>query len=66
MSSFPIRCFSCGKPIAHLYEKYIELTSSGKSSKEALDELGVERYCCRSAFLTHVELSDTIGRFRKS
>ncbi|MDK2850072.1 MAG: polymerase / 8 kDa subunit, partial [Candidatus Woesearchaeota archaeon] len=41
-------------------------TASGKTPKEALDELGVERYCCRSAFLTHVELSDTIGKFRKS
>lgn len=25
----PVRCFSCGKPIAHLWEKYIERVQEG-------------------------------------
>ena len=46
----PIRCMSCGKPIAHLWKKYQELLKSGKTPKQALDELGLERYCCRAIF----------------
>ncbi len=60
----PIRCFTCGKPIAHLWEKFNELTKT-KSVKEALDELGLERYCCRAMFLGHVDLIDRIAKFKQ-
>jgi len=62
---FPVRCFSCGKPIGHLWFKYKELISSGKSPKEALDELEVERPCCRQIFLTHVDLIEEVAKFKK-
>ncbi len=61
----PIRCWSCGKPIAHLWEKYKERTDKGESRKTVLDDMGVERYCCRSMFLGHVDLIDTAGQFKK-
>ncbi len=61
----PIRCFSCGKPVAHLWEKYNELLEQGKSKKQALDQLGLERYCCRALFLGHVDLSEETARFKK-
>ena len=59
----PVRCFSCGKVVGHLYEKYKELVKRGKSEKEALDELNVRRYCCRRMLLTHVDLIDEIMRY---
>ena len=62
----PIRCWSCGKPIAHLWEKYKERIEKGESKKAVLDDLGVERYCCRTMFLSHVDLIDTAGQFKKS
>jgi DNA-directed RNA polymerase subunit N (RpoN/RPB10) len=62
----PIRCYSCGKPVAHLYEEYVERTSKGESSKKVLDELGLKRYCCRALFLGHVDLIDTVAQFKKS
>jgi len=62
----PIRCFGCGKPVAHLYENYKEEAKKGKSTKDILDKLGLERYCCRSLFLSHIELLDKIARFKKS
>ena len=62
----PIRCWSCGKPIAHLLEKLQEKSEKGENSKQVLDELGLERYCCRSMMLGHVELIDVVGRFKKS
>lgn len=62
----PIRCFSCGKPIAHLWEDYKKRIAAGEDSKKVLDELGVERYCCRSVFLGHVDLIETVSKFKKA
>jgi len=62
----PIRCFSCGKPIAHLWEDYKKRVAAGEDSKKVLDELGVERYCCRSVFLGHVDLIETVSKFKKA
>lgn len=62
----PIRCHSCGKPIAHLWESFNEKVNAGMDRKKVLDELGLKRYCCRAIFLGHVDLIDTIARFKKS
>jgi DNA-directed RNA polymerase subunit N len=56
---------TCGKPIGHLWEKYKERISKGEGPKKVLDSIGLERYCCRSLFLTHVDLVDKVGRFKK-
>jgi len=61
----PMRCFSCGKPIAHLYAKYKEMVKSGISHKDALDQLGLERYCCRAAFLGQTDTLELINKFKK-
>ena len=62
----PIRCFSCGKPVAHLWEGYKERTTKGEDKKKVLDSLGLERYCCRALFLSHIDLLDIVAKFRKS
>jgi len=61
----PIRCFSCGKPIGHLKKKFDELIEKGEETKKALDEVGVDRFCCRGVFMGHVELIDLAGSFKK-
>jgi DNA-directed RNA polymerase subunit N (RpoN/RPB10) len=61
----PMRCFSCNKPLAHLWEPYVEAVQKGDDRKETLDKLGVERYCCRALLLGHVDLLDTAARFKK-
>ena len=61
----PIVCFSCGKPVAHLYEEYKERVSKGEQIKKVLDELGLERYCCRALFMGHVDLLQDISVFKK-
>ena len=61
----PIRCFSCNKPIGHLWEKYVEEVKKGKKPKDVLDKLGLKKYCCRQIFLGHVDLIDTISKFKK-
>ena len=62
----PIRCFSCGKPIAHLWKEYVERSQNGENSKTVLDELGLERYCCRSMFLGQTDLIELVSKFKKS
>jgi DNA-directed RNA polymerase subunit N (RpoN/RPB10) len=59
---FPIRCFSCGSVVGHLYGTYMELTKT-KPKDEALDDLGVRRYCCRRMFLSHVDLISQVTRY---
>lgn len=62
----PIRCFSCGKPIAHLWKEFKERVSRGEDPKSVLDSLGLERYCCRAIFITHEDYIDLIAKFKKS
>ena len=61
----PIRCWSCGKPIAHLWAKYIERIEKGEERKKVLTDLGLQRYCCRALFLGHVDLIDVVAEFKK-
>lgn len=61
----PVRCISCGKPIAHLWEQYKARIDKGEDSKKILDELGLKSYCCRSMFLGNVELIKEIAKFKR-
>jgi len=61
----PMRCTSCGKPIGQNWESFVERVKKGEDRKKVLDDLGMERYCCRSVFLGHVDLIDTAGQFKK-
>ena len=61
----PIRCWSCGKPIAHLWESFRQRIGKGEERKKVLDELGLERYCCRAIFLGHVDLIEDAAQFKK-
>ena len=60
----PVRCITCGKPVGGLWQRFKERTSKGENAKKVLDELGIERYCCRALFLTHVDLLKKIAQFR--
>lgn len=60
-----MRCFSCGKPIAHLFEKFKERVEKGEDANKVLEELGVDRYCCRAVFLGHIDLLELVSKFKK-
>ncbi|HTY43614.1 MAG TPA: DNA-directed RNA polymerase subunit N [Patescibacteria group bacterium] len=62
----PVRCFSCGKPIGHLWEEFKERTGKGENAKRVLDDLGLERACCRAMFLGHTDLIELVGKFKKA
>ncbi|MCC7552347.1 DNA-directed RNA polymerase subunit N [Candidatus Micrarchaeota archaeon] len=61
---FPIRCFTCGAPIGDIYEKYVNKLKENKTPKQALDELGVKRYCCRRMFISYVDF-ETSKKYKK-
>jgi len=51
----PVRCFTCGRLIADKYEDYQNKIKAGEEPVKVLDELGMDRYCCRRMLLTSVE-----------
>lgn len=61
----PIRCYSCGKPVGHLWEEFKKKVSQGEDRKKILDDMGMDRYCCRALFMGHVDLIDTVAKFKK-
>lgn len=62
----PIRCFSCGKPIGHLWEEYKKRTEEeDEDPKTVMDDLGLERYCCRRMMLSHVDLIEEVNKYSK-
>lgn len=60
----PVRCFSCGKVIGHLWEDFKKRTAAGEEAAKVMDSLGLKRYCCRQVFLGHVDLIDEISKFK--
>jgi len=62
----PVRCFGCGKPIGHLWEDYKKRIESGEDSGKVLDELGLERYCCRAALIGNAEMLQEVTKFKKA
>ena len=59
----PVRCFSCGKVIGHLWDRYVERIEAGEDAGEVLTDFKVHRYCCRRMFVSHVELIDDVAPF---
>ena len=59
----PVRCMTCGKPVAHLWEEYRKRVETGEDPGKVLDSLGLKRYCCRAVFLGTVEFSGEVSRF---
>ncbi len=62
----PVRCFSCGKPIGQVWEDFKIRVAAGEKPGKVLDELGLERFCCRSMFLGQEDYIELISKFRKS
>ncbi len=69
----PVRCFTCGKVISNVWEEYMARVEErmknlprGEPLKvgDILDDLGVERYCCRRMLLSHVELVDVLAPYQ--
>jgi DNA-directed RNA polymerase subunit N len=60
----PVRCFTCGKVISTAYSEFKRRRDAGEDLKRILDDLGIERYCCRRMFLTHKEIIDDLNPYQ--
>lgn len=60
----PVRCFTCGKVIGQYWEEYKKRVESGEEPAKVLDSLGITRYCCRTIFLTNVDLIKEVAQFK--
>lgn len=60
----PVRCFSCGKVVGGMWEDFSKRVEKGENAGKVLDELGIERYCCRRMLLAHVDLMDDLLKYR--
>lgn len=60
----PVRCMSCGRVISDKWEEFKERTEEGEHPKEVLDDLGLEKYCCRTIFLTHVDTNEEVAEHK--
>jgi len=57
----PVRCFTCGKVVGSAYPEYAKRVGMGEDPQKVLDDLGLERYCCRRMIVSHANLIDEIS-----
>jgi DNA-directed RNA polymerase subunit N len=57
---YPIRCYSCTKPIGHLFDHFIQ---NNKDPQNTLDELGIMRWCCRRMFVGYSSVDDILIQY---
>lgn len=60
----PVRCFSCGSVLGHLYEEFKKRVEAGEDAGKVLTSLGIKRYCCRQLFLGHIDLLKEVSQFK--
>lgn len=52
----PVRCFTCGRVVASAYDQFVADLKKGVKPKQALDQTGLTRFCCRRMIISHVDL----------
>lgn len=62
----PVRCFTCGAPLGHLWEKFKGLVESGTDPETAMNMSGVKRYCCRRTLATTVVYIEDLAKYSMS
>jgi len=61
----PVRCFTCGNVVGKHWEEFSERAREGDEDPAAvLDELGVERHCCRRMLVSHQDLVDVVAPYQ--
>ncbi|MHA1114995.1 MAG: DNA-directed RNA polymerase subunit N [Candidatus Heimdallarchaeum aukensis] len=59
----PVRCWTCGSLIADKWEEFHERVENNENPEKVLDDLKVNRWCCRRMLIAHIDLIDEILPF---
>ena len=62
----PVRCFTCGNLIADKFDDYQTKVKAGENPEKVLNDLQINRYCCRRMLLTTVETIQQVIPFYES
>ena len=62
----PVRCFTCGNLIADKFDDYQTKVKVGENPEKVLNDLAINRYCCRRMLLTTVETIQQVIPFYES
>ena len=62
----PVRCFTCGNLIADKFDDYQTKVKAGENPEKVLNDLAINRYCCRRMLLTTVETIQQVIPFYES
>jgi DNA-directed RNA polymerase subunit N len=62
----PVRCFTCGNVVGEYWEEFDARVGGdgGEDPEAVLDELGVERHCCRRMLVSHKDLVDIVAPYQ--
>ena len=61
----PVRCFTCGNAVGEHWEEFKERAREGDEDPgEVLDDLGVDRHCCRRMLVSHRDLVDVVAPYQ--
>ena len=60
----PVRCFTCGNVVGEYWEEYKARLEDGEDPQEVLDDLGLERHCCRRMLVSHKDLVDIVSPYQ--
>ena len=61
----PVRCFTCGNVVGKHWEEFQARTAEGEEDPgDVLDDLGVDRHCCRRMLVSHRDLVDVVAPYQ--
>lgn len=60
----PVRCFTCGTVVGEHWEEYRTRVEEGEDSAAVLDDLGLDRHCCRRMLVSHRDLVDIVAPYQ--
>ena len=60
----PVRCFTCGTVVGEHWDSFVERTEGGEDPAAVLDDLGLERHCCRRMLVSHKDLVDIVAPYQ--
>ena len=61
----PVRCFTCGKVVSEHYEEFQARAQVGEEDpQKVLDDVGVNRHCCRRMMVSHADLVDVVSPYQ--